>query len=204
MPLPVPSSAVAGYLSPVNPPAAPLYGDALDDIFHDTLQGILGIADGSLIRPRWQPDPPNQPAFNVDWVAFGITMVKGDWNVYQTHDSENPAGYGSNLLERDEVLHVLHSFYGPNSAALQSRYHDGLQVEQNRVLLQNNYIKVIDQLEVAVLPALLEERWVHRVDQRVIFRRRVYRKYSVLNLVGAQGTINNETYIQPFIVPPTP
>lgn len=198
---PNPSSAYAGYLPPAAAPA-PLYGDALEDLFHDVIQGILGMADGSLVRPRWQPEPPDQPAFSVDWVAFGIVSTVGDWNPYQGHDPDANEGYGCNVLERDEELVLLHSFYGPGGMALQSRYQDGVLVDQNRAALQANGIKLVGLAPALQVPALLKQRWVKRMDQRVTFRRRVRREYPVLNIASASGVLDNEQYLTQIVVTP--
>lgn len=201
MAIPNPSSAFPGYLVPDTAPApVPLYGAALEDIFHDTIQGITGLVDGSLIRPRWQPDPPNQPDFGVDWVAFGIMERKGDWNPYQAHDPAANAGWGVNVFERDEELVVLHSFYGPNSAQIQSQYADGLFVDQNRDLLTTNGIKLMSVADAYNVPALLKEKWVKKVDQRVTFRRRIRREYPILHVVGADITLDNEKYLTQIVV----
>lgn len=197
-----PSSAYPGYLvaATAAPAPVPKYGNDLDDIFHDVIQGVLGFVDGSLIRPRWQASPPNQPAFNVDWIAFGIQTTVGDWNPYQKHDPDANAGQGANIVERDEQLELLHSYYGPNAWSLQSRYQDGIMVEQNRALLQTNGIKLVELVKAYNVPALLKETWVQKVDQRVIFRRRIRREYPILNLIAANITLDNEHYLTEIVV----
>jgi hypothetical protein len=187
------NSSTAGYLAPLAP--APAYDDQLADLLHDAIQGITGIADGSLIRPRWQPEPPNQPDFSTDWVAFGVTAVDADRFAYQGHD---PTGDGANELERDEVVRVLTSFYGPNAMAVLQRYRDGLQVAQNRDALASAGIKLLEVQEATVLPALLKEKWVNRVDCAVVFRRRVKRVYPVFNLQSAGVDLDNEQYTTPI------
>lgn len=185
-------SSTPGYLLPGATPA-PLYGNALDDVFHGVLQGIVGLSDGSLVRPRWQPEPPNQPDFQTDWVAFGITITKTDVFPYMGH---SPAGY--DIFERDEVITMLNSFYGPNGQALAGQYNDGIQVEQNRDALTAVGIKLVECQEVTQLPALLKERWVKRFDCRTVFRRRIHRTYPILNVIAGTVVVDNEhqlTYI---------
>lgn len=193
------NSTTAGYLAPALS-LQPLYGDALNDVFSGVIEGITGIA-GELIRPRWQPEPPNQPAFDVDWVAFGITTVKGDTFHYTSHDP----GLEANVEEYDEVITLLHSFYGPNSQGLINRFNAGIQVEQNRDALTQAGIKLADCGEVTTLPALLKEQWVLRYDCRISYRRRVKWIYPVVSVVANTGAtpgfIDNEQYRTNINVP---
>lgn len=184
------NSSTAGFLAPSSNIAQPLYGDALDDVFHDTLQGITGIP-GELVRPRFQPEPPNQPDFTTDWIAFGIVTTKGDVFSYQTHD---PTGAGFNVQEYDEQLTVLHSFYGPNGQSVAGLYNAGIQVEQNRDVLTAAGIKLVECQEVTQLPALLKEKWVKRWDCRTVFRRRVSRSYPILTIESSVVHLDNELY----------
>lgn len=184
------NSSTRGFLAPLS---EPVYGDALDDVFHDLLVGITGIAN-DLVRPRWQPEPPNQPDFSATWVAFGVTITQGDVFSYQAHD---PSAGGFNVVERDEVLTVLQSYYGPNGQAAAQRFNAGIQVEQNRDTLTAVGIKFVECQEINQLPALLKEKWVRRFDCRTIYRRRVRSTYPILDLVADPTgiTLDNEHYI---------
>jgi hypothetical protein len=191
------NSSTAGFLAPVT---APVEGDSLEDLFHDTIAGVTGIAP-DLVRPRWQPEPPNQPDFDADWVAFGIVTTKSDTFTFTGHDPTIPA----DIVERDEVLTILHSFYGPNGQALMNRFSNGIQVEQNRVLLSDAGIKLVEFQEVGQIPALLKDIWVRRFDCRLIYRRRLRYSYAVLNVVAppigvaaAVITLNNDRYLTPI------
>ena len=192
------SSTTVGYLLP-DATSDPLEGDALDDLFQSVLQGILGFLDGSLIRPRWQPEPPNQPDFQTNWVAFGLTVTKSDVFAYVGHDPS-----GSDIMERDEHITVLQSYYGPGGQALASRYNDGIQIEQNRDVLTAHGIKLVECQEVMQLPALLKEKWVKRFDCKTVFRRRIRRVYPVATLIAnpAGSGLDNEHYITS--INPTP
>lgn len=179
------NSSSAGYLAPTSTP--PLSGDTLNDVFQSVLVGITGIA-GDLIRPRWQPEPPNQPDFNTNWIAFGITLTKGDVFPYIGHDGINHV----DVVERDQILTVLHSFYGPSSQLIAETYNVGIQVEQNRDALTAAGIKLVECQEVTTLPALLKEKWVNRFDCRTVFRRRVKWSYPVLDVVANTDSVNGE------------
>ena len=192
------------YLTPDPTPApVPVYEDSLENIFHDFIAGITGIA-AEYVRPRWQKFPPNQPDFEVDWCAFGIQTTEADTFPYIGHEASPHGGLGADTLERDEFFRVLHSFYGPNASAMQARYRDGAQIEWNRWALTAAGVKLKLFLEATNVPALLKERWVKRVDVVVLFSRRVKRTYSVPSLVAGSAGIDNESFVTPIIISPPP
>jgi len=188
------TSATGGYIAPTTPVA---YDNELDDIFHGCIQGITAI-DKKLVRPRWQPEPPNQPDFSVNWVAFGITGIDGDRFSYHRHNPNGAGGLGTSDVERDERLKLLVSFYGPLAAGYQARFALGLQLSQNRDELSAQGIKLVEVQESFTLPALFKEKWVKRVDSAVIFRRRVARTYAIENVESATVGLDNEHYITPI------
>lgn len=189
------------YTAPDATPA-PIYDQALDDIFHDLLAGITGIP-ATLVRPRWQPDPPNQPDFTTNWVAFGVQVGLADTFPWINHDPTGNAGLGSDQLERDEGLKVLCSFYGPAYTSMLARFRDGIQIESNRYDLEAAGIFLIEFQEPINLPALLKEKWVTRIDVNVLFKRRIRRSYSVNTIVALPplSQINNLSSITKIIVP---
>lgn len=197
------ATASISYLLPSSSPA-PIYGDALDDVFQINIAGITGITDTTLIRPRWQPEPPNQPDFGTNWVAFGVQVVDGDRFSYRKHDPYGNGGLGSDSLEKDETLQLLISFYGPNGTALCKQYQDGLQIDRNRDDLMVSGIKLVEVQEARVLPALLKEKWVRRIDISATFRRRIKRSYSIPTVVGDSVNLDNEQYQTPIVIPPLP
>lgn len=188
------SSQQAGFLAPV---AEDVYDDALDDQLQATIVGISGLP-GALVRPRWQPNPPNQPAFNTNWCAFGLTRKVVDTFAYDRHNPAGSAGEGQSIIERDETLYVLHSFYGPNSSGICERFRDGFEISQNRDALRDAGLFLVELEEAVTLPALLQEKWVRRVDVTVVYRRRTKRTYQVKTLVTGQMGLDNERYITPI------
>lgn len=180
-------STEEGYIAPSL--SAP-YDTTLENILHDAIVGMTGLA-GALVRPRWQPAAPVQPAYDVNWCAFGIVRTPVDAFAYEHHDT---TGQGSNSVDRDEILEVLHSFYGPAAHAYCERFRDGFEVSQNRAVLQSHGVGLIEVGEASILPALLKEQWVKRVDATVKYRRRTSRKYPVLTIVSAQGQLSIDSY----------
>lgn len=185
------SSLTSGYLPPT---AASEYGDPLDDVLQAAIVGVTGIP-GKYVRPRWTPEPLPQPPFSTNWAAFGVVRSVVDTFSYEKHEAETTA------VERDELLYVLHSFYGPDSHGMAERFRDGLEVSQNRDALRAQKIVLVEVGEATVLPALLKEKWVKRVDVSVTYRRRTSRTYAVLTIQSAQLGLDNEQYVTPLTAP---
>lgn len=183
-------SSAAGYITPL---VAPGYDAALDAILQGAVVGITGLP-GNLVRPRWQPEPPIQPDFNTDWCALGVTRSTPDVFSYDRHDPIGNGGNGQTFVEEDELLTVLHSFYGPDSSLNCELFRKGLMITQNRDVLASNGIYLVEVQEAIILPALLKEKWVRRVDATVIYRRRTSTSYAILNLQQSQVTIGNDSF----------
>lgn len=184
----------------IQPDAAPSpeYDNDLDDLLHDAIAGITGLAN-ELVRPRWQPEPPNQPDFNTNWAAFGVMDTDDDRFAHQRHDpDEGPEG--SNIVSNDQTITVLHSFYGPEAAFYLNKFRTGMQIEQNREQLGAAGVKLVEFQGVTQLPALLKEKWVKRLDVRVVYRRRINRVYGVSTILSATAELDNEQYITPISV----
>ena len=175
-------SSVAGYLAPSS---APVYDDALDNTIHDLIVGLAGIT-GDLVRPRWQPEPPTQPAYSANWVAFGLTGTDVDSFAYEHH---SPTGEGPTSVERDELLTYIHSFYGPGAHGLCERFRDGFEISQNRDALRSAGLTLVEVQRAVKIPALLKEKWVPKVDVTVVYRRRTSRAYPVLTLRSANADL---------------
>ena len=185
-------SSSPGFLAPTGQPA---YDEALADLLQAAVVGITGL-DGSLVRPRWQPEPPQQPDFATNWCAMGITKIVADAYSY---DRADPSGaFGS--VEEDEAIMVLHSFYGPACYQLCERFRKGMMLAQNRdaLLAQGVLLTGID--ESVEVPALLKSIWVRRVDINVEYRRRAVTTYPVLSVQHGQMGLNNELWVTPITV----
>lgn len=178
-------STTTGFLAPSQ---AHPYDVDLENALHNIVVGITGIR-GDLVRPRWTPEPPQQPPFNVDWVAFGIVRTSVDTFAYHKQAVDHAD------VDRDELLYVMHSFYGPNCHGNCERFRDGWEIHQNRDAAKELNMELVEVQEAVHLPALLKERWVQRVDTTVIYRRRTSRRYPVLTITSAQAQLNNEQQV---------
>lgn len=188
------SSSVAGFLAPET---APLYDDPLDDFLHAFL-ATLSTLPGALVRPRWQPEPPNLPNFSINWLAWGITDIDEDRFAHQEQVSTN-----SLEVSRDEVLSMLLSFYGPKAGQLAKQVSTSIQLGQNRAYLRAQSMTVVEVMPQVRVPALLKEKWVPRVDMRIVFRRRAVSAYQVKTLEDFQVGLNNELYTTALAAPTT-
>lgn len=186
------TSATGGYLT-----STPILEDqALFDFMHDLITGITGM-DPTLVRPRWQPEPPDLPDFNVNWCAFGITEGETEPGTAYVVHQDSPQILDQ--LQRHETLDVFASFYGPNASSLAKTLRDGLQVAQNREILQLASMGLVSTGDVVTAPELIKERWLYRVDLSVKIRRQIVRTFTVLDLASASGTLNNEIFVEPIV-----
>jgi hypothetical protein len=184
------TSATGGPLAPNPTPAPqPLEGQALLTFLQGWMVGILGIS-GTLVRPRWQPEPPNIPTEGTAWVALGITARPSDTYPF----IGRVAGViDADQLQRHEQLNILCSFYdlgsGGQADSLAAILRDGVAVPQNRELLAANGMGLTEIGEPLTVPSLLKQRWLYRVDLPLVVGRQIVRQYPVLSLQSAVGTL---------------
>lgn len=186
------------YVQPAPTPLV-LAGDPLEDVFQGAIAGITGI-DGTLVRPRWQPEPANIPDFTENWIAFGITTMPADRFVFLKQIDASTVE-----LECSEELSLLCSFYGPSAQNYASVFRDGLQIQQNRAALSAQKIKLVEIGDPRQVPALFKQVWTKRIDESARFRRWVVRRFTQNSIESLMAGLDNELYITPIVVnPPTP
>jgi hypothetical protein len=178
-------SRTPGFLGP-NPSPHPLDDENWEDFLHDVIAGVTGL-DPTLVRPRWQLEPPNMPDFHTDWVAFGVTDTQIDFAPAIIHIDE---GEGRDLLQEHEMDTVLCSFYGPNAMRYCSYLRRGLFIWQNRAMLRANAVGLVEVGTFTHAPELIREQWHNRIDTSVVMRREIRYDYNVRNIVRAQVDMN--------------
>jgi hypothetical protein len=183
-------SSTGGFLVPSS--TSPAEDADLEDVVQPILVGITGLT-GSLVRPRWQVDPPAQPSPVTNWCAFGVTRSQGDITGSVVHDGSGDGGLGASTEQRHETLEILASFYGPAGQGYASLLRGGLGIAQNREALFLAGMGLIECSEITAAPALVNQNWLRRYDLTIRLRRRVDRTYPVRNLLSAHGTIEKET-----------
>lgn len=159
------------------------YGEALENLFHDALVGITGLA-GNLVRPKNQVNVANQPGFDVNWCSFSVYVEPVLSNAYKTLLDDL-----TYTVEGTETLSVMASFFGPQYQDAERAWRDGIQLSQNRDELLASGIAFLQFADPVTVPLLLKERWVKHVDLRGTFQRWARREYKVRSLLSADGTI---------------
>jgi len=182
----VTDSRFAGYLGPAVPGPNPPQDDTWEDFLHDVFAGVTGL-DPTLVRPRWQEEPPLRPDISVNWMAFGTTNTRTDPRPVFIHIGE---GEGYDALQEMEESEILCSFYGPNNEYYQSLCRRGLWVEQNLAVFRLNAVALVDTTGFTRAAELVKERWWPRTDMTVTIRREIRYNYNVLNLLRAQVDLN--------------
>lgn len=176
------TSATGGYLLPPPPGAFP--GNlSLTQFLQTVLVGVSAL-DGTLVRARWQPDPPKQPDLFVDWLSFAVTEDDSDTFAYDTIQDD-----GSYLLMRMESLTLQCTFAGPNSLEYAKFVRDNFQLNQNRAALQAVKMDFVSTGPITRVPDLVNERWRDRWELSVYLRREILRTYPVLSFASASGTV---------------
>lgn len=191
-------SSTGGYLPPNNLPDA---DKLLHRVLHDYVVGVTGLLAGN-VRPRWQKNPPEIPASNVDWCAFGVTEISGGhpYQVQvQVQVGEDLFDTKANLV-RDELLTCQASFYGENSGLYAERLVLGSSIAQNREALYLQGFSVISATTILRSAELVNDVWLDRQDIEIIFGRRVVVEYNVLHFLGAAGTMETETAAESWSV----
>lgn len=188
-------SATGGYLVSTTSQALP-GGLTLTQFIQTVLVGVSALP-GTLVRPKWQLNPPKQPDVGVDWLAFAIVEGVPDSNAYVGMDAD-----GISIFQRQVQFEIQCSFYGPNAQEIAGLVRDGFQIQQNVEALRAANMGYAAIAPARSIPDLVNERWVNRVEQTVFLRRQIQRSYPILPIVSAEGTIHtvlgDEEYLLNF------
>jgi hypothetical protein len=151
--------------------------------------GTTGLP-GTMVRPRWQLEPPNQPDIEKDWAAIGSISRTRDVFPAVIH-STNPDNFydSSSTVNRNQILEVLCSFYGPNCEQNTELFTMGIYLDQNQEQLTDNGFALIEVRDSLVVPALIKERWVMGIDTSFRLRRQQNYVYPVPNIAAARATL---------------
>lgn len=176
-------SNFAGYLLPTSGPSFP-GGLTLTQFIQSVIVGITGF-DGTLVRPEWQVEVPKQPALTTDWIAFGVKMSTPDWNSYVATDAD-----GNSFQQRQQLLEIPVSFYGPNAIDNILKFQDGFQITQNSEALSAASMGYQSVTPATRGPDLVHGRWVERMMCSLYLTWQVQRAYAILSLESAGGSIH--------------
>jgi len=184
-------STAAGFLLPV---AGPVYDDALDDQIRATIAGVTGL-DPLLVMPRWQADTnPTLPEAGVNWCSAGITDWEPDGFPAEVHNgSDGPFGEGTHSVINQEDCMAMLTFYGPNANGFEANFRAGMQLAQNRVLLDAVGLAYISLSKPISRPDLRQMQWLRCVEVRMWLRRQASFTFGIRNLNGATVQVNTDT-----------
>jgi hypothetical protein len=178
----------------------------LRHLLQQLVSGIAGLA-GNLVYPRWQPEPVNQPDFGVDWASVGVVGRTRDVFATVIHTTYPPDPLNPDVpvqvtdtVNRNEILSVLCSFYGPHSEQFCETLAMGLMLEQNRYVMQLNGLALVDVGETLTVPYLKKGRWL--MGQDVSFRARRQQNYTYPsgNIETVQASVITEAQTLPILV----
>lgn len=177
-----------------------LYDDSLDDAIQAGIVGALGALPGELVKPRWQPEPPNAQQQATNWASVGVVSSEMSVNSYEE------ALLDDNTLQIRylERLYVLVSFYGTNAALYDARLRAGLMVTHNTAAFRAAGLAVVEHGTPTRVPSLLKARWQPRVDSTLILSRFSAHKFGVGRIKFAALTIDSETQQRGFSSIPLP
>lgn len=186
-----PDSSRPGLLRPAaasggNAPADIFAGQSLDNFMQQVVAVCAGI-DFTLVRPRWQPEPPNEPDRNVDFATIAVTTT-------------TPLGY-PHMVVRDgyvdqydqEEFTVFCSFFGPNADRRATQLRSGLMLAQNREIFQLNGMGLVQTTGRTRLPDLRKNVYLERIDISFTMRREVRENYPVLAYAGDEVRLTTDT-----------
>lgn len=158
---------------------------ALDAVLQTWIVSLTGLP-GSLVRPRWQPAPPPEPDQGTNWCAIGIMSQVPDANNWERQNPLGGGGLGDHTAQRHEELEALVTLYGPSAAGYAGLVQDNSQIDQNRALLDAHGIQLIGTGIIRIVPELINQIFVRRVDLSIGFRRQIDRTYAIRTLLTAQ------------------
>jgi hypothetical protein len=174
-------SSTGGYLTPTS--NNDLNDIALAKFLQQIVVGIVGLP-GNMVRPRWQAEPPNIPDFGTNWAAIGPGSRKREEFSYTR------ANGTSTTVVRNRTMDILCSFYGPLAETNSEILAMGLEVSQNREVMQLAGFNIIGGAgDSVIVPDQRKMRWQYRVDIPFTIRQQQQYTYAVLDLLSAQGTI---------------
>lgn len=161
---------MSGYIQPSG--NLPPNDDALSGVLQAAIVGMTGL-DPTLVRPRWQPQPPTQPSPSTVWCAFGITEFTPYDYPQWSQDADD-----TGTQHRYERFDAMATFYGPQSAWYAARLRDALYFHQNHATLSEQGIKLRSAEGPTHLGELINSQYISRSDLSLSFVRFVEPVYA--------------------------
>lgn len=181
--------------SVVQEPPVPLAASKVVDLLTGLVSDVT-LIPRTLVRPRWQPIPPQQPPPKTDWCGVGILRRLGQGYTHQSIAFLPGTTTEALLLRRWEALEALASFYGPRSEDLAEQFRDSVFVVQNLAALYQFGIKLTWVDEVLAVPDLTNHQWIDHNDVRFELAREVDRYFPLKSVLkGVGSVIDDDGYL---------
>lgn len=187
------TSLTGGYLKPLPQAEFPKKLDLVQ--FIQTVLTGLSELEGTLVRPKWQYEPPKQPDGLINWLSFGITVSTPNANAFVGIDQFNKT-----IMQRHEKLEIACSFFGPNAFNISQLVRDGFQIQQNLDGLRSANMGFTETTPAMHLPELINERWVNRYDMNIFLQREVQSEYPISSFLSARGVIHTVLGNEPYLL----
>ena len=191
------NTATGGFLKPnPQPPTLDTSPPGLTfvEFIQQLLVGLSGF-DGTLVRPEWQQEQPKKPDIDVNWLAFGLGSSTPDNNAYIAIDEVKNGDVVTEVpvLQRNELIQIIVSVYGPNSYDNLALIRDGFQLTQNLATLRQANVGFAYDTPAQHIPDFFNERWYDRWRCEFFIRRQLLRSYPLLTFLSANGTAYTQT-----------
>lgn len=169
-------------------------GLTLAQFLQTVFVGVSGL-NGTLVRPKWQEEPPKQPDIKTNWMALGIDIAAPDANSYVDVDEDD-----ATVSQRHEALEVGCSIYGPDALEIYGLLRDGFQLQPNLEGLKTANMGFVEISPARRIPDLVHQRWMNRIQTSVFFRREIQRVYPILTFLSASGTVHTVTGDEEYLL----
>jgi hypothetical protein len=187
-------SSTGGYVLD-RPLPGPPSGEQITAVVQNMVAQLSGLP-GVLVRPRWQPFPPTQPAANVTWAAVGIIKTETDEYPYIAHDGTTQLagapGPGADRMQRHATVTIMASFYGPDAEDAAGSVRDALYIQQNMEPLAVIGAKILSVHDIQRAPEIINQQFIDRVDVSIELRQQIDRVYPILDIASAVAQVNTD------------
>lgn len=191
------TSATGGYLAPTN--ALAPEDDAFDNIMQEFVVGVTALP-ATLVRPRWQPVPPDQPESSVNWCAIGL--ISEDTQAGRSMITHDSVGDGADTQQINDQAEIMASFYGPNAGQYAKLFRDGSMLPQNREALTLQGLRLLRMPSKAQLAAeKVNQTTIRRFDVTFLVKRESITVWPVENLVELQVELITEALTETQTLP---
>lgn len=176
------TSEKPGYLRPTS--RVPVAGNLTLLQFLSTVFIGLSTLPGNMVRPMWQVEPPKQPNWPTNWMAFGILNFVPRNNYVGVREN------GTTFIQGQKPMEITTSFYGENAMQIAELVADGFQIQQNLDALNKANIGFTGCSAINNVPEFVNERWLARLTMQVSLLVQTQYNYPILPFLSANGDIH--------------